>query len=435
MSERTIMTQAGLERARFNTQQVGENLNEHVNASLSKAHAINIVDGYVDADGNDRTTYQNSAGDIVGVKQLRFNVGGALYYAPCNPTLDAGQPDSTGQVDPAGSAAELAAVGGSAWVTDTVTEVTTDAESVNTGFLLPHTLKKHEEVHGNFSVVVENTNDSAGNQVGTHKVRFVLGGIRYAVPAVTRIGGPPQPPRNVQALPSATGITYQHPYNFNTPVTASYSGGTAPVTWQWQIFSSTPSVGWISLVPQPGTYDANPGDSRQFEVQWPSINTPNLVLVTFNPGNGKTYTWQFRVIATSAGGSTISEPFSFKVRNKSTCCFTFVTARDGQALPAWMNDRARQDYYTPATERGYKQLSRWLVPWMNDRAWLRRLVRFLMVDPCLNWGRWRYEQAGWPNPVRWLTVRSWLLLWRGLGRWLRHDPEPPEMRHEITFER
>lgn len=91
MSESNIITQAGLSEVKFNLQQVAENLSEHVNASLSKAHSINIVDGYTDTDGNDRTTYQNANGTVVGNKQLRFNVGGAVYYAPCNLSGEGGQ--------------------------------------------------------------------------------------------------------------------------------------------------------------------------------------------------------------------------------------------------------------------------------------------------------------------------------------------------------
>jgi hypothetical protein len=82
MADRSIVTQVGIEDLKFALSEVAENLSTHINASLSKAHGLNIINGYIDSDGNDLTTFQDSQGNVMGNYQLLFFINNVPYFAP-----------------------------------------------------------------------------------------------------------------------------------------------------------------------------------------------------------------------------------------------------------------------------------------------------------------------------------------------------------------
>lgn len=324
-----IITQSALADIKFDLQQVAENLSEHVNDSLSKAHAINLVEGFTDSDGNDRTTYQNSAGQIVGTRQLRFNVDGAVYYAPCNPSADAGQDTTTGQLTTGMTEAEFAAVGKAAWVTDFVNEGAANAEDINTVYLLPHTLRKHEEVHGNFSVTAETTLDSTGNTVGRHKVRMVIGGIRYAIPADVRLGGPPQVIRNIVASPNS-----QFTESSTLPLpsrnyTFSVGGGTQPYTFLWQVNENRDgsSPTWRDLDGAGGTGAILLASNFGFNYSNADTATVTIQVTSLDGIDNQTLSpaFTFRVAVTNEAGTAYSNNVYLNARDNTGSWVIYAT--------------------------------------------------------------------------------------------------------------
>jgi hypothetical protein len=219
MSERSIVTQVGIEDLKFALGEVAENLSKHINSSLSKAHGLNIINGYVDSDGNDRTTFQDSEGNVMGQYQLLFFINNVAYYAPAQATALEGQPETNGSIDTSDTDDEFDEQGGSAWVTDYTSDQVAQAEAMNVDVLITHTGQIYYATHGNMTVSVQTTFNSLGAQIGTHLVTFRYSGVVYQIPVSNRFGGPAQLWRGF-AMAGDVGFTS------NTAVFArNYSGG------------------------------------------------------------------------------------------------------------------------------------------------------------------------------------------------------------------
>jgi hypothetical protein len=101
------------------------------------------------------------------------------------------------------------------------------------------------------------------------------------------------------------------------------------------------------------------------------------------------------------------------------CCFIFLQGLNGK-LP-WYIELARYDYYTTQRKRGYKWMSRWLVPRMiRSRAWTT-LVNVVIVKPFLAYGAWLYKDytASWRGRVAKPYCKAWLALWNTIGRFVK----------------
>ena len=98
------------------------------------------------------------------------------------------------------------------------------------------------------------------------------------------------------------------------------------------------------------------------------------------------------------------------------CCFIFLQAQNG--LLPWYINRARRDYYTQQRKRGYKWMSRWLVPMMQKSKVMQWLVNAVMVRPFLAYGAWLYkdESESWRGVVAASVCKAWLALWNYIGR-------------------
>jgi hypothetical protein len=190
--DRSIATQVGLKELKFALSEVAENLSAHVNASLSKAHGVNIINGYTDSLGNDLTAYRDSFGNIVGNYFLRFVVGNVAYYAPAMLTALEGQPDTTGIIDTSETGEDFSGQGSSSWITDYTSDQVAQAESMNDDVLIPHTRQPHWSTHGSMTVLTQNTFSTLGAKVGSHVVQVKYNNIVYNIPASLRFGGPPQ---------------------------------------------------------------------------------------------------------------------------------------------------------------------------------------------------------------------------------------------------
>lgn len=340
MADRNIVTQVGIEDLKFALAEIAENLDSHINASLSKAHGINLITGYVDAYGNDLTTYRDSNGDLVASYFIRFTIDGVVYYAPASFTTLDGQPATNGSVDTSPDT-DTSPESGSSWVTDYTSDQVAQAESINNDVLVEHTRRPHWDAHGGLTVLTQDSFSNLGHKVGTHIIQMRVGGTVYNIPCSTRLGGPVQLPRGVSILASYYD-KYDHPRDVNLSVPTTVTGGTLPFTYQWQIFSN---AGWVDITPNPVTQSVSDG-SKSVNIRWTSYDSGTMVVVESNPGNGATHSFIFRVIVTSAAGSTTSNNFQYTVTNdtdETWLCgvaheFGFLTDDEYRTDGAWSRE-------------------------------------------------------------------------------------------------
>jgi hypothetical protein len=297
MADRNIVTQVGIEDLKFALAEIAENLDTHINASLSKAHGINILTGYIDANGNDLTTYQDSNGDIIGNYFLRFVVANVIYFAPAIVTSLAGQPATSGVVNTSPDG-EFDGQGGSAWITDYTSDQVQQAEAINQDVLIPHTRQPHESTHGSMTVVLQNTFSSLGHTIGTHVIQIKFSNSLYTIPCTTRFGGPDQGPR-ISGIPTnlSVEIASGDSNDCNVPITVVFNGGTKPVAYHWQ-FNNTGV--WTDITPAAGSV-VLPGWDSGVEFQWSDTSNPTFRITQVKPGSGQTRSAQFRCRVTNAG--------------------------------------------------------------------------------------------------------------------------------------
>lgn len=273
-SQKNLITQARLQEVKFVQNELVDNLYAHVNASLSKAHGIELY--YLphptyDGNGNDISIYLDSHGDRVGYYYMRLTFNNTNYYAPLEITTLAGKDPMTG-ISPDLNVGVIVPVtpGGSAWTTDFTPEDTQDLIVTNDSVLYPHTLLAHWETHtaGVYQVFPQATYDSAGHKVGTHVARVVVDGTEYWIPCTTSAsGGIPQPMRlPFPAINTLQGTNCnwcsmgRDEHQFGYFWFNAATGGTLPYTFTWQINSyqvqwsgnwwSDPNIGsgtWIDL--------------------------------------------------------------------------------------------------------------------------------------------------------------------------------------------
>lgn len=92
------------------------------------------------------------------------------------------------------------------------------------------------------------------------------------------------------------------------------------------------------------------------------------------------------------------------------CCFIFLEAYNGK-LP-WYVRALRDRYYeqSPEVAIGYKQMAKWLVPFMRRSRLVRLFVNCTLVKPLTSYGAWLYglNRTGWIfKPVKELWFNIW----------------------------
>ena len=98
----------------------------------------------------------------------------------------------------------------------------------------------------------------------------------------------------------------------------------------------------------------------------------------------------------------------------SACCFIFLESLNGE-LP-WYARKARDTRGNNATVRGYRWMSRWLVPAMRVWEPVKSLVNFFMVKPMLMVGEDYYtEKKSVIGKSLKPVVAFWLTTWTLLG--------------------
>jgi hypothetical protein len=350
--DRNIVTQAEIAELKFQLAEIADNLSVHINQSLSKAHGINLVTGYVDSNGNDLTTYQDSNGDIVGRYFIVFFVNNTLYYAPGQATSLAGQPETTGQIDTTGTEELIQGTGGSAWITDYTSVDVLAAQNVRDDVLLPHTLLGHWETHGSLTVLPEVTVDDAGHTVGRYVIKMNVNNVTYKIPCDVRFGGPPQPPRILsdaifpQYGATAVHITSPKGTSFSSQVpggvlqASATFGGTKPVTQAWQVFDVTDFIDLpASTYTQPGT---------GWNITYTGQTTGTLLISDGNPGgNNITRSGFLRLRANNGTGDVFSRQLTLTLTDETGCwiCSEVWRARRAAGLPARNTDDKYNEHF------------------------------------------------------------------------------------------
>ena len=96
-----------------------------------------------------------------------------------------------------------------------------------------------------------------------------------------------------------------------------------------------------------------------------------------------------------------------------SCCFIFYANGKGEDLP-WVIEIARQELWTKRRERGYKRMSRLLVPLMKRFRLVNELVGLVLVRPAIRYCQWLYGD----KPFKTLAAAVsyfWLGLWSVVG--------------------
>lgn len=103
----------------------------------------------------------------------------------------------------------------------------------------------------------------------------------------------------------------------------------------------------------------------------------------------------------------------------SMCCFIFLEGQNGQ-LPAFAR-KARDTRGSNATIRGYRWMSRWLVPAMRISSKIKTAVNAVMVLPMLACGRDYFtEEKSTVGKLCKVFVAFWFTVWTLLGLTVGH---------------
>lgn len=80
-------------------------------------------------------------------------------------------------------------------------------------------------------------------------------------------------------------------------------------------------------------------------------------------------------------------------KKKKGCCFIFLEARYGNGVMDKVVRRYRDENMTDENRRGYYKLAEVLVPLMRKYSLVKFLVRVLMTDPMVSYGKWYYGEG------------------------------------------
>ncbi len=287
MSVASLVTQSELQKTIVGLGAISSNLDDHVNASLSKSHGwTGIQQLYQDSGG---CYHSGLLGPITLQRVVRIVVGDQVYYVPAQvsgglnaavpTTLDADPtlPPYTGisssaQADPALDVT-VGSPANSTLVTSFANLFNTIAGSANDTLRL-HAGSSPETVHGGLSAEAFVQTDRAGHTVGRQSVNLVIDGTRYRIICDKEAGGPPQGPHFTNACPSyvahstsgefnaeggCTWFDHATPGNSNaTYVFEIEVWGSPPMAYQWEYATNAASPAWTPIQTL-GHYDASGG--------------------------------------------------------------------------------------------------------------------------------------------------------------------------------
>lgn len=246
-TEKNLVTNARLSEIKTAEAGLADNLYEHANASLSKAHGIQLYylpHPFYDDYGNDVSSYCDSGGDRVGYYQGIFTYSNVNYYVPLEVTTLTGKDPDTGMslLHETDTATPSSAPSETALVTDFTPQDQQDLIVTNNDVLLPHLLLSHWETHeaGVYQITAQDTYDSAGHKIGDYVVTLSVDGNELNLPCSSRLGGPVQPPRNVAIAPTSIAWAFAsgEGYEGGSTCTATWTGSAPFTSIRWQLLQS-----------------------------------------------------------------------------------------------------------------------------------------------------------------------------------------------------
>lgn len=281
MSSNKLVTQGELKNVIQDLGSLADNLNEHVNASMSKAHGWTGLSAIFQDSGG--CLHSGPAGYPNLQRVVRIVVGNQVYYAPAQPSggidgfPDPVPPPYTGTASPQQADPSLDLTTGSptpdALVTSFAAPLNASAASAN-NTLLAHAGSPPETVHGSLSAQPFTTVSSGGNTVGRQSVIFTYKGAQYRIICDQHLGGPPQVARVLEGFPLISAYVPGGATSYNAALTVwmdstpsgtgniKYSAqctvvGSPPITYQWEY--SKDNTTWIPITAIDTTYHTNDG--------------------------------------------------------------------------------------------------------------------------------------------------------------------------------
>lgn len=101
-------------------------------------------------------------------------------------------------------------------------------------------------------------------------------------------------------------------------------------------------------------------------------------------------------------------------KGEDGCCFIFLEARYGTGVLDKVVRRYRNEHMTAKNKRGYYIAAEFLVPLMRKYWLVKVLVRSLMTDPMVQYGKYYYGENRWGWVFKPLT-KFWLGMFDYLG--------------------
>jgi hypothetical protein len=281
MSQKFLVTQGELKNTITGLGALADNLNDHVNASMSKSHGWTGMQAlYQDSGG---CYHSGPVGPITNQRVLRIAVGPNIYYAPAQLSggID-GYPDPvlppyTGIISPQQADPSMDLSVGypvqSALVTTFAAPLNIIAGAADTT-LLTHAGSPPETAHGGLSSSVLYKRDTAAHIVGRRSVNLLINGARWMIVCDQTQGGPTQGPRFANACPQIiayygeSSFTYQGNCTWKdeapdgkgqqTYCAELICYGTPPIAYKWEYTTNATNPTWTTLV-NGSHYNANNG--------------------------------------------------------------------------------------------------------------------------------------------------------------------------------
>lgn len=298
---KNLVTQSEIKKLIDGLGSIADNLNLHVNHSLSKAHGMTGLD----------SIYYDSGGDVHATRVVRLVIGNQVYYAPAALLVSGDPGPSATNSGLILSSSADPATDVSVGTPTEATLVTSFGDSLNAAaqfandLLRSHAGSNHDAVHGTMSVLAQPVLDSANHTVGRYTATFKYNGQLYRIPVDTDPNGPPQPPRlsgPTDVVDVGHAVSPSHRAN-PSPFVVTVLGGTLPITFQWAINESAsaypppPALGsWIDLDGPDGT--SVTAGAGAFETQYFGATT---AMLTLRPSTNAVFT--FRVAVTNPAGT------------------------------------------------------------------------------------------------------------------------------------
>jgi hypothetical protein len=114
--------------------------------------------------------------------------------------------------------------------------------------------------------------------------------------------------------------------------------------------------------------------------------------------------------STFMGGAGGGMSGAASLAKSGACCFIFLEGNNGVLEDSVRKFRDKCFPPDSRVAKGYKMMARWLVPQMKKKAWIKKAVKTLMLDPLTRVARW-YEGS---DKYGWLFIPVgvfWCLIW------------------------